>query len=235
VSRLAQACRKDTKRSAQVSRLLQRLHVCGLIAKVPHSRRWRVTPFGHRVMSAALTVRCKEFPNIYADAAKPLAASVQNAKKTKKESIRLRSFPVSARLALRLVFVDLFSFRLSLLNSGGRRSSPAWGAFFRRGVMERCLSEGPRNEEDGLCPDVSKFDRVSWTEPYAARTLFLVFRYIRDNITKTVPRLVSDHTLDLTDVRSALPHILEPLLVRFLVWNVHNGRGTLKELFHRVG
>jgi hypothetical protein len=39
-------------------------------------------------------------------------------KKTKKESIRLRSFPVSARLALRVVFVDLLSFRLSLLNSG---------------------------------------------------------------------------------------------------------------------
>jgi hypothetical protein len=57
------------KRSAQVSRLLHRLHVYGLLRKVPHSRRWHVSPFGHRVMSTALTIRHKEFPNIYADAA----------------------------------------------------------------------------------------------------------------------------------------------------------------------
>jgi hypothetical protein len=57
------------KRSAQVSRLLHRLHTYGLAAKIPRSRRWRVTPFGHRVMSAALTIRHKEFPSIYADAA----------------------------------------------------------------------------------------------------------------------------------------------------------------------
>jgi hypothetical protein len=57
------------KRSAQVSRLLHRLHTYRLVAKIPRSRRWRVTPFGHRVMSAALTIRHKEFPSIYADAA----------------------------------------------------------------------------------------------------------------------------------------------------------------------
>src|SRR4029450_6895258 len=57
------------KRSAHVSRLLHRLHTYRLVAKTPRSRRWRVTPFGHRVMSAALTIRHKEFPSIYADAA----------------------------------------------------------------------------------------------------------------------------------------------------------------------
>jgi hypothetical protein len=56
------------KRSAQVSRLLH-LHTYRLVAKIPRSRRWRVTPFGHRVMSVALTIRHKEFPSIYADAA----------------------------------------------------------------------------------------------------------------------------------------------------------------------
>ena len=53
------------KRSAQVSRLLHPLHVYGLVAKIPRSRSWRVTPFGHRVMSAALTIRHKEFPNVF--------------------------------------------------------------------------------------------------------------------------------------------------------------------------
>ena len=57
------------KRSARVSRLLHRLHVYGLVAKIPRSRRWRVTAFGHRVMGAALTLRNKEFPESYADAA----------------------------------------------------------------------------------------------------------------------------------------------------------------------
>ena len=42
------------KRSAQISRLLHRLHVHRLVAKIPGSRRWRVTDFGFRVLSAAL-------------------------------------------------------------------------------------------------------------------------------------------------------------------------------------
>ncbi len=57
------------KRSAQVSRLLHRLHVYALVAKIPRSRRWRVTAFGYRVMSAALSIRNREFPRLYADAA----------------------------------------------------------------------------------------------------------------------------------------------------------------------
>lgn len=42
------------RQSAQVGRLLSRLHLYGLVAKIPHSRRWRVTAFGHRVMSASV-------------------------------------------------------------------------------------------------------------------------------------------------------------------------------------
>jgi hypothetical protein len=56
-------------RGAQVSRLLHRLHVYGLVAKIPRSRRWRVTALGHRVMAAALTLRHRDFPNSYAHAA----------------------------------------------------------------------------------------------------------------------------------------------------------------------
>ena len=57
------------KRSAQVSRLLHRLHVYRLVAKIPRSRRWRVTDFGWRVMSAALQLRYREFPAAFAAAA----------------------------------------------------------------------------------------------------------------------------------------------------------------------
>ena len=53
----------------QVSRFLHRLHVYALVAKIPRSQRWRVTAFGYRAMSAALRIRNKEFPRLYADAA----------------------------------------------------------------------------------------------------------------------------------------------------------------------
>jgi hypothetical protein len=57
------------RQSAQVSRLLRRLHVYGLVAKIPRSRRWRVTAFGHRVMSASVRLRQLHFPAFYAEAA----------------------------------------------------------------------------------------------------------------------------------------------------------------------
>jgi hypothetical protein len=58
-----------TRQSAQVSRLLHRLHVYGLVAKTPRSRRWRVTDFGHRIMSTSVKLRQREFPHEYAGAA----------------------------------------------------------------------------------------------------------------------------------------------------------------------
>jgi hypothetical protein len=57
------------RQSAQISRLLHRLHVFGLVAKIPRSRRWRVTGFGHRVMSASVRLRQLHFPAFYAEAA----------------------------------------------------------------------------------------------------------------------------------------------------------------------
>ena len=57
------------RQSAQVSRLLHRLHVYGRVAKIPRSRRWRVTAFGHRVMGASVTLRQRHFPTVYAAAA----------------------------------------------------------------------------------------------------------------------------------------------------------------------
>ena len=57
------------KQSAQVTRLLRRLHAHGLIAKIPHSRRWRVSLSGRRIMAAALKLRELAYPSLYAEAA----------------------------------------------------------------------------------------------------------------------------------------------------------------------
>src|SRR5262249_11707521 len=62
--------RDDPRRqSAQVSPLRHRLHVYGLLAKIPRSRRWRVTAFGQRIMSTSVKLRQCQFPDEYARAA----------------------------------------------------------------------------------------------------------------------------------------------------------------------
>jgi hypothetical protein len=48
--------------SAAVSRLLKRLHVRGFVAKVPHSRRWKVTAAGRRILGHALRVYRRDWP-----------------------------------------------------------------------------------------------------------------------------------------------------------------------------
>ena len=58
-----------TKQSGQVTRLLRRLHVHHLIAKIPRSRRWRVSLNGRRVMAAAVKLREVAYPSLYAEAA----------------------------------------------------------------------------------------------------------------------------------------------------------------------
>jgi len=57
------------KQSAQVTRLFRRLHAYGLIAKIPHSRRWRVSLSGRRIMATALKLREVAYPSLYAEAA----------------------------------------------------------------------------------------------------------------------------------------------------------------------
>jgi hypothetical protein len=57
------------KHSGQVTRLLRWLHAHQLIAKVPRSRRWRVSFRGRRVMAAAIKLREVAYPSLYADAA----------------------------------------------------------------------------------------------------------------------------------------------------------------------
>lgn len=45
----------DRRRArAAIGRRLKRLHVRGLIAKIPHTRRWKITPLGHRTLGACV-------------------------------------------------------------------------------------------------------------------------------------------------------------------------------------
>ncbi len=49
------------KNSSKVSRLLKRLHVHGLVAKIPRSRRWKVTSTGYQLMNTAIQLRDDHF------------------------------------------------------------------------------------------------------------------------------------------------------------------------------
>jgi hypothetical protein len=53
------------RRSAQVSRRVKRLHLRGLVATIPRSRRWRITQLGHTVLRAAIRLREEDFPSAF--------------------------------------------------------------------------------------------------------------------------------------------------------------------------
>ena len=53
---------KRRRLSSKVYRRLNTLRVHGLLAKIPRSRRWRVTKRGHALMSAALKLKTHELP-----------------------------------------------------------------------------------------------------------------------------------------------------------------------------
>jgi hypothetical protein len=60
---------EQRRRTAHVSRLLHLLRAHGLIAKIPHAHRYRVTTKGEVVMSAAIYARYKVFPKELQDVA----------------------------------------------------------------------------------------------------------------------------------------------------------------------
>jgi hypothetical protein len=68
-SRPATTPAQRRSRTAHVSRLLQLLRAHGLIAKIPHSHRYRVSAKGEALMTTAIYVRCKAFPKELAAAA----------------------------------------------------------------------------------------------------------------------------------------------------------------------
>lgn len=57
------------RQAARVTRLFNRLHAHGYVAKIPHTHRWRVTDLGRAAMSAVLDVRDNAFPAAFAKAA----------------------------------------------------------------------------------------------------------------------------------------------------------------------
>ena len=61
---------QDTKReSSKISRIFHRFHAQGLIAKIPRTRRWRVTRYGYRVMGTLLYILDQNFPHAYSSIA----------------------------------------------------------------------------------------------------------------------------------------------------------------------
>jgi hypothetical protein len=66
-TRWLRACADDPKKaSAKVGRCFRRLHAHGLIAKIPRTRRWRVTDYGCKVVGTTMYLREHHFPNVYA-------------------------------------------------------------------------------------------------------------------------------------------------------------------------
>ena len=55
---------RDETPDVKVSRILRRFHAHGLIAKIPHSRKWRTTRFGQRVMATSIRIRELDFPHL---------------------------------------------------------------------------------------------------------------------------------------------------------------------------
>jgi hypothetical protein len=58
--------RLQRRASAAVGRLLKRLHVRHLVAKIPHSQRWRVTARGRHLLGLAVQVYHKAWPQLAA-------------------------------------------------------------------------------------------------------------------------------------------------------------------------
>jgi len=56
----------EDRQPSQVTRLFRRLHAHGLIAKIPRSRRWRVSLAGRRTMSTAIKLREVAYPALFA-------------------------------------------------------------------------------------------------------------------------------------------------------------------------
>jgi hypothetical protein len=65
----AKTLQEKQRRTARISRLIQLLRAHGLVAKIPHSFRYRTTAAGHALMSSAIYLRSKAFPKELRDVA----------------------------------------------------------------------------------------------------------------------------------------------------------------------
>ena len=75
------------KRPGQVTRLLRRLHAHGLVAKIPHSRRRRVSLAGRRTKATAIKLREVAYPSLFAAAARFVATSSRKTKKLRRKNL----------------------------------------------------------------------------------------------------------------------------------------------------
>ena len=64
-SHLRDLAHDPKKQSAKVYRILSRFHAHKLIAKIPRTRRWRVTDRGKQIMAASLCLRDVAFPEFF--------------------------------------------------------------------------------------------------------------------------------------------------------------------------
>lgn len=64
-SHLRDLAHNPKKQSAKVSRILSRFHAHKLIAKIPRTRRWRVTNRGKQIMAASLCLRNVAFLELF--------------------------------------------------------------------------------------------------------------------------------------------------------------------------
>ncbi len=63
------SCADDPKKdSAKISLGFRRSHAHGLISKIPRTRRWRVTDYGHQAIGTSLYLREHHFTNVYSGA-----------------------------------------------------------------------------------------------------------------------------------------------------------------------
>ena len=60
---------ENRRQSQRVGRLLKLLHAHRLIAKIPRTRRWKVTHKGHKVMSTILIHHHEKYPHTHAQSA----------------------------------------------------------------------------------------------------------------------------------------------------------------------
>jgi hypothetical protein len=66
---LAKDRQRALREGAAVNRLLKRLHLRGLVAKIPRRRRWRVTAKGRNLLSKALALYRMTWPELFANQA----------------------------------------------------------------------------------------------------------------------------------------------------------------------
>ena len=63
---IKQKGKEKSRASAAVGRLLKRLHVRHLVAKIPRTRRWRVTEHGRHLLGMAVQLYCGSWPQLAA-------------------------------------------------------------------------------------------------------------------------------------------------------------------------